>query len=43
MVVEKKEHVVWVGYGLKAHLQWDSLFVWDTTQGITLLLLYADK
>lgn len=31
---EKKEHAVWVDYGLRAHLQWDSLFGWDTTQGI---------
>lgn len=33
----KKEHASadWVGYGLRAHLQWASLFGWGTTQGIT--------
>lgn len=36
MVGKQKEHTSadWVGYGLRAHLQWASLFGWDTTQGI---------
>lgn len=37
MVGKQKEHTSAdrVGYGLRAHLQWASLFGWDTTQGIT--------
>ena len=37
MVGKEKEHTSadWVGYGLRAYLQWASLFGWDSTQGIT--------
>lgn len=37
MVEKQREHTSadWLGYGLRAHLQWASLFAWDTTQGIS--------
>lgn len=37
MVGKQKEHTSaeWVGYGLRAHLQWASLCGWDATQAIT--------
>lgn len=33
--LENKRNTQALGYGLRAHLQWASLFGWDTTQGIT--------